>query len=231
LKKSKETGIVIPAFNVAGKIGYVLSQVVKYVPPENVIVVDDGSIDGTFEVASAYSVRVIRHEKNLGKGMALQNGFQFALSQNLQTIFTLDGDGQHDPKEIPHFLEILEQGQYDVVIGKRPFRIGEMPLDRILSNRLSSTIVSIFIGKWIPDSQCGYRVYRRKVLESLRPISRRFEIEAEMVMLALKHGFRIGWCPIANRYGGTKSHIHRISDTVRFLRMLGRTIVRKSIGA
>lgn len=219
---------MIPALNVAGKIRFVLSHVIKYVPPENVIVVDDGSTDGTFQVASAYPVRVIRHEKNLGKGMALRKGVAFALSQNFQNIFTLDGDGQHDPKEIPRFLEVLEKGPYDVVIGKRPFRIGEMPLDRIFSNRLSSTIVSMLMGTWIPDAQCGYRVYRRKVLETIRPTSKRYEIEAEMVMLALQKGFRIGWCSIANRYGEAKSHIHRIPDTVRFVEMIFKTFNKKS---
>lgn len=228
MKKVNETGVVIPALNVAGEIGFVLSQVINYFSPEKVIVVDDGSTDDTFQVASAYSVQVIRHEKNLGKGMALQKGFRFALSQNLHHIFTLDGDGQHDPKEIPHFLEVLERGEYDLVIGKRSFRIGEMPLDRILSNRLSSTIVSMLTRTWIPDSQCGYRVYQRKVLESLRPTSQRYEIEAEMVILALQKGFRIGWCPIKNRYGGSRSHIHRIGDTVRFLWMLFNIFNKKS---
>ena len=215
-------GLVIPAYNVAGQIGDVLSQSLKWIPRNNVCVVDDGSSDATRDKAETFGVRVMRHPANRGKGEALKTGFRACLSGPVSKVFTVDGDGQHDPSRLPDFLKAASAGGCDIVVGMRPFRMKQMPLDRIFSNRTSSLITSLAAGRRIIDSQCGFRLYGRKVLESVHPLTHRYEMETEMLILASRMGFTIGWCPVKNRYAGQASHIRRLQDTVRFIRLILR---------
>jgi glycosyltransferase involved in cell wall biosynthesis len=218
----RNIALVIPAYNVAGRIGDVLSQVLEWIPRKSVCVVDDGSSDATREKAEPFGIRFLRHPANRGKGEALKTGFRACLSTAADAVFTLDGDGQHDPARIPDFLEVASLTGCDVVVGKRPFRLGEMPPDRIFSNRTSSLITSLAAGRMIADSQCGFRLYGRAVLESMRAVTSRYEMETEMLIRASRMGFRIGWCPVQNRYAGQVSHIRRFQDTVRFVRLVSR---------
>jgi glycosyltransferase involved in cell wall biosynthesis len=220
----RHTHVVVPAYNVSDQLEGVLSHVLEYVPAKQVVVVDDGSTDGTAEAAAGMRPCLVRHGRNLGKGEALKSGFRFCLGKGAERVFTLDGDGQHDPGRIPAFLEILERTKSDLVVGMRRFRVGDMPFDRIFSNRTSSFIVSLVAGFRIFDSQCGYRLYRRSVLETVRPVTHRYETETEMLILARRGGFAIGWCPVESRYGGEPSHIHRMHDTVRFLKLISRFV-------
>jgi glycosyltransferase involved in cell wall biosynthesis len=218
------TFAVIPAYNVADRLESVLSQIKRFIPPDRIVVVDDGSSDGTGKQAERFGVRLISHSGNLGKGDALKTGLAFLLSAGADRVFTLDGDGQHDPDSMPHFIRELERTESDLVVGVRGFRPAEMPLDRILSNRLSSMVVSLAGGVRILDSQCGFRLYKRNVLEVLRPKSHRYETETEMLLLAVRRGFKVGWCPVETRYSGQKSHIRRLPDTIRFLKVIGRFV-------
>jgi glycosyltransferase involved in cell wall biosynthesis len=222
MMRFKHIGAVIPAYNAAGQIGDVLSQVLKWIPRNNVCVVDDGSADATLKAASPFGVRLLRHPENRGKGEALKTGFRACLSMNAEAVFTLDGDGQHDPSRIPDFMNVMAGTGCDAVVGMRPFRMKQMPPDRIFSNRTSSLITSLAAGRRIIDSQCGFRLYRRGILERVHPITRRYEMETEMLILASRMGFRIGWCQVENRYGGQVSHIRRFRDTVRFLKLISR---------
>ena len=218
----KQIGAVIPAYNTAGRIEDVLSQVLKWIPRNRVWVVDDGSEDSTMKKVLPYGVGFCRHPENRGKGEALKTGFRACLSANAEAVFTLDGDGQHDPSRIPEFLTVMDRTGCDAVVGMRPFSIGEMPPDRIFSNRTSSLITSLAAGRRIIDSQCGFRLYHRRLLERVHPITRRYEMETEMLILASRMGFKIGWCPVENRYAGQVSHIRRFHDTVRFLKLISR---------
>ena len=218
----RHTSAVIPAYNVCDQLGAVLSQVLDYLPRNRVCVVDDGSTDGTSGIAEKHRVTLVRHPVNLGKGEALKTGFKACLAESTDAVFTLDGDGQHDPRRLPDFLLTMEKTGCDLVVGTRPFKHGEMPPDRILSNQISSLIASLVAGSRIYDSQCGFRLYRRSVLEGVFPKSSRYEMETEMLVMAKRNGFRIGWCEVPNRYSGQKSHIRRIRDTIRFLRLMTR---------
>jgi glycosyltransferase involved in cell wall biosynthesis len=216
-------GVVIPAYNTSPWIGGVLKGVLRHIPPGRVWVVDDGSSDGTSGTARRFGVRVIRHSVNRGKGEALKTGFRAVLKAGCEAVITLDGDAQHDPDVIPEFIEAMAGTGSDAVLGIRPFRVGRMPLDRIFSNRMSSFLVSAMSGKWIPDSQCGYRMIKTRSLKALRLRTGHYETETEILISLLRKGCRIWFCPVpALRSAGSSSHIRRFRDTVRFLRLLAR---------
>ena len=217
-------GIVIPAYNVGDRLQNVLLKALAYIPKHNIYVVDDGSTDSTAEVADRQGVVLFRHKANKGKGEALKSGFQLVLEDNLDGVITLDADGQHDPDHIPDFIFFLEKTASDMVLGVRRFRIGEMPLDRFCSNLLSSLLVSTLAGKWIPDSQCGYRLIRSSVLKNIRLFSDHYELESELLIKAIRMGCRVSFCPITVRYGEAGSHIRRFRDTKRFCRMILKLI-------
>jgi glycosyltransferase involved in cell wall biosynthesis len=213
---------VIPAYNVATRLNDVLSKSTEYLPHDRIWVVDDGSRDGTSDVARSAGVRLIRHGTNRGKGAALKSGFRACLAAGAEAAVTLDGDGQHDPAFIPGFVQRLSDPVCDLVVGLRDLKWPGMPPDRVFSNRVSSMIASMAAGRGIRDSQCGYRLYRSEVLNRIHPVTDRYEMESEMLILAARNGFRIGWCPVRTVYNGQTSHIRRLRDTVRFLRVIGR---------
>ena len=224
-----EIGVVIPAYNVGNRIDHVLSNVLNHVPASHVIVVDDGSSDGTGHKAQKRGVAVLAHAENRGKGAALKSGFGEAVGRGLDGVITLDGDGQHAPDRIPGFIQQARETGDDLIVGCRPFSVGEMPLDRILSNRVSTALVSLLAGHPVKDSQCGYRFIRTRLLRSVRLKTNRYETETELLVKALRGGFKVGFCPVPVIYDGNPSHIKRGRDTLRFLRLyLNLVLHRKS---
>jgi glycosyltransferase involved in cell wall biosynthesis len=215
-------GIVIPAYNEEDRIDSVLSNVLRFIPKQRIYVVNDGSTDKTPGIAAQHAVQLIHHNSNRGKGEALKTGFQNAIQDGVEGIITLDGDGQHDPDSIPDFITMMKNTGCDMVLGVRHFRVGEMPLDRVFSNLVSSVTVSMVAGKRIPDSQCGYRMFRTARLKELSIISQRFEIETELAIRAVHNNWNIAFCPIPIKYGESKSYINRASDTYRFCRLIIR---------
>ena len=213
-------GIVIPAYNAGDEIRHVLLKTQAFIPSTRICVVDDGSTDDTANVAVSLGVMLLRHPKNCGKGNALKSGFRVALDKDWDGVITLDADGQHDPEAIPRFISIFTESECDIALGTRPFRVGEMPLDRICSNRLSSLIVSCVSKTWIPDSQCGYRLIKTEVLRHIDLESNHFETETELIINAARKGYTFSFCPVAARYDGTGSHIRRWNDTIRFCRLI-----------
>ncbi len=222
-----KVGIVIPGYNIGRQLRSVLSKCLHYVSRKHIYVIDDGSTDRTVEIAKEEKVVVHRHSSNLGKGSALKSGFQLALSDGLEGVITIDGDGQHDPDFIPSFLSVMQETGCDFVMGVRPFRICEMPADRILSNRLSSLIVSSIVGQRIYDSQCGFRLIRKNVIEDIALDTNHFETETELLVKSIRHGFRIGFCPIPVVHTAYKSRIRRLPDTVRFCRLICKLLKKQ----
>ncbi len=179
---------LIPAWNEAERIGPVLEGVRAYLP---LLVVDDGSSDATADVAEAAGATVVRHASNLGKGAALRTGFHWALEHGYEAVLTLDGDGQHDPADIPKFLAAYRAGAGDLIIGRRDFRA--MPFPRRYTNPLGSWLLSRALGQRIPDNQSGYRLYTRRLIQALQPRATGFELEVEVITQAVCGGFRLGW--------------------------------------
>jgi glycosyltransferase involved in cell wall biosynthesis len=216
----KNIGVIIPAFNAGGTVGAVIAGVAKYISRENIIIVDDGSSDTTASVAASFDARVVRHTVNKGKGAALQTGFDFLLQTTLDAVITLDADLQHPPDFIPQFTGLYSPGEFDIIIGSRLHNRKGMPFHRVLSNTITTFLVSARTGKKIADSQSGYRLIDRKVLEAVRLKSSGFEAETEFIIKAAALGFRFGSVPIRTIYAGEKSHMTNFATTVNFVKVL-----------
>jgi len=212
--------VVIPARDAEATLGAVVRGMKKALPEATVLVVDDGSTDATSEAARDAGADVIRHEVNRGKGAALQTGFDEASRRGVESVITLDADGQHDPACAPGLLGALDAS--DVVIGSRDRDRAGMPWIRRATNSVMTSIVSGLAGTKIEDTQSGYRAIRSEVLAAVRPGSFRFEYESEFLIEAGRKGFRIGSVPIPTLYNAPRSHIDPFRDTVRFIRLLFR---------
>jgi len=211
---------IIPAYCEARFIADVVRRVMQYV--ESVLVVDDGSPDATAAESVNAGANVIRHPTNLGKGAALKTGLAYAISTGAQYFLFLDGDGQHDPADIPGFLDAINGSGFDLVVGNRMLNLESMPLIRRWTNQVMSWQIGRICKMPIPDSQCGFRLARKALLPVLMAPSDRFEFETESIILATRHGFRLGFVPIRTIYTGQNSKIHPLQDTIRYLRLINR---------
>lgn len=213
--------IVIPAYNAGATIGVLLERLRSVVPREMIIVVDDGSTDATAAVARSAGVAVVSHPANRGKGAALSTGFEVALAvPGLDCVLSLDADLQHAPEEIPSLLEARRSTGAHIVIGARERRSSPMPFARRISNALTSFLVSARTGTTIPDSQSGFRLIGREVLEHVHVRSSGYEAETELLLKAVRSGFRVASVPVPAIYGGEKSHMTHWHTTVRFVQVL-----------
>jgi glycosyltransferase involved in cell wall biosynthesis len=209
---------VIPAYNEGRVIERVVGAACQFMP---VIVIDDGSDDQTGERARSAGATVIRHTVNQGKGAALRTGFAWAIERDLDAVVTIDADAQHNPAEIPKFLAVYRASGADLIIGQRDF--SKMPFPRRYSNPFGSWLLSKVLAEPIPDNQCGYRLYGRRLLEILDHQTVGFEFEVEVIGAALKHDLSIAWVKIETIYhGDTRSYFHPIRDSARFLRTVWR---------
>ena len=207
---------LIPAWNEASRLGPVVEAAGEHLP---VLVVDDGSDDETAAVAEAAGSTVLRHDENLGKGVALMTGFDRALSHGYDAVVTLDADGQHDPGDIPKFLRAYRTGRWDLIIGQRDF--SKMPFPRGYTNPFGSWLLSVILGQPIPDNQSGFRLHDRRLLDVLDLTRTGFELEVEVIIQAICRGMRIGWVEIRTIYDtGKKSYFHPLKDSARFLGMV-----------
>jgi glycosyltransferase involved in cell wall biosynthesis len=213
---------VIPAYNPGPAVIDVAFRASLHLAPERVLVVNDGSTDGSLAHARARGVRVIDHPVNRGKGAALATGFAAALAEGASGVLTLDADGQHDPDWIPGFLEAA--AGMDIVIGSRMRDPGTMPWLRVAVNRFTSRVVSGLSGIRVTDSQSGFRWIAAPVLRAVRLESERFDAESEILIKAARLGFRVGEIPMPAVYGAEVSKIHPFRDTLRFFRLVGRSL-------
>jgi glycosyltransferase involved in cell wall biosynthesis len=218
------TLVVIPCKNVEATIGPLVTRIRRVDAALDVLVVDDGSTDGTGRAALEAGATVLRHETNRGKGAALRTGFDHAVARGYEALITMDGDLQHDPAAIPAFLTALEAGAGDIVIGTRMRAVGEMPRIRIWTNRTTSRVVSRLAGQRVPDSQSGYRIMKTSVVKDLPLVTSRYDTESEILIRAARRGARIASIPIESIYGSGVSHINPVIDTLRFLRLVVRSL-------
>jgi glycosyltransferase involved in cell wall biosynthesis len=191
---------------------------------DRVLVVDDGSGDRTSEEAKAAQVEVLRHEKNAGKGAAIKTGLRALLSHGgIEFILILDGDGQHLPEEISHFLEAANRSAAPFIVGNRMENVRTMPFVRKCTNRYMSWTISRVIGQRVPDSQCGFRMFHRSLAtEFLGTESAAFDFETEMLAIAARLGCSIASAPVTTIYGEEVSKIHPLRDTMKFFKLLQR---------
>lgn len=210
---------LIPAYNEAARLAPVVRAAAAQLP---VLVVDDGSTDDTAAIPEQAGAQVLRQPYNQGKGAALRAGFRQSLAQDYQAVITLDADGQHDPLEIPAFLQAYESGAADLIIGSRDF--SRMPLIRRLANWLGRVSFSWALGQPVQDNQSGYRLISRRLMaELLESQESGFEFEVEMIVICVRQGMRLEWVPIRTIYAGETSHINPWLHTRNFIRLLLRT--------
>ncbi len=213
---------VIPAYNEARAIRAVVGAAVDNA--DAVVVVDDGSSDGTGQAAEAAGALVITHEVNLGKGQALATGIAWAVENGFDAAVTLDADGQHDPSQIPRFVDRFRTTGADIVLGTRMYNRGNMPLVRALTNLVTSIVISCIAGQRITDSQSGYRLLKCATVGALPVTGARFDAESEILVKAARAGLTIREVPISAIYRGEASSINAFRDTCRFIFLALRLI-------
>lgn len=209
-----------PAYNEVGHIAQVVHRAGQYLP---VLVVDDGSRDGTVEAAQAAGAQhVVRLSPNQGKGAALRAGFRYALEAGCNAVLTLDSDGQHDPADIPAFLQMQEEQPADLIIGERDF--SQIPPIRRLANTIGRISFSWALGQPVCDNQSGYRLISRRLMEHLLASQETgFEFEVEMIVTAVRLGYTIRGVPIHTIYADERSHIRPLDHILGFMRILAKT--------
>ena len=214
--------VVIPAYNEEKTISEVLEKTVQVMEsmkaPYEIIVVDDGSTDKTREIASKYKVAVLSNGKNRGKGYALRKGFKHARGQ---IIITLDSDGSHDPKEIPKLIEPLYNG-IDIATGSRFINNKEVTTKlNKLGNKIINAIIMTLTGKYITDSQTGFRAIKRKVLQKINLKAQGYEIETEITVKGLKNGFKYIEIPInCKKRIHSHSKLRILQDGIKILKSI-----------
>lgn len=209
--------VVIPALNAAARLSPVVTGCLEQGYEGRTIVVDDGSSDGTADVARIAGARVVRHPHNRGKGEALRTGFELACSERAVAVVTLDADGQHLPSEIPGLIRTWKDSSADLVIGSRDHLFSEMVRRRRLANRFSARMISIFAGVRVSDSQSGFRLYSRRFIHGIDFESSGFAAESEMIVIGGRRGMAIEETPIRLGFvdGVSTSHYRPLLDTLR----------------
>lgn len=188
---------IIPAYNEARYLERVLEKARAVTP--NILVVDDGSTDGTGEIARRTGATVLRHRVNLGKGAAMKTGCEYAFGRlHADAVVFLDADDQHDPEDLPQFIEPLQAGA-EMVFGCRVFD-ASMPRVRLLGNRLASYLLWMFFGTYIPDVPSGYKSFTRAAYDRLRWNATGYEVETEIAARVAQTGIRFVTHPIKTIY-------------------------------
>jgi len=215
--------VVIPCYNAGGRIRHVAASALALV--DHVIVVDDGSTDGSPASVAGLGVEVIRFPDNRGKGHAMLAGFRAGLVHpEVDCAAIMDADGQHDPAELPKLYEVFRKRSTDLVIGSRDFKGSQVPWRSRLGNTLTILFTAFLLGKRVPDTQSGYRIHSRRLLESLITTlpGGRYETEMEILAQAIREGARIEAVPIQTIYeeGNPSSHFRKAQDSFRIYRTL-----------
>ena len=195
--------IVIPAFNEATSIGRVLRAVKPY--GWQVVVIDDGSTDGTSQEALMGQAHVCRHMVNLGQGAALQTGIQYALRRGAKLVVTYDADDQHRAEDVPDLLRALTDGGYDVALGTRfakPESVTSIPPSRRLLLRLATLYTRWTVGVSVTDTHNGLRAFTADAARKLKIVHNRMSHATEILCQVRAHGMRYIEVPVCIRYTG-----------------------------
>jgi glycosyltransferase involved in cell wall biosynthesis len=206
--------VVIPCHNEEHSIAGLVQAVRRQLP--TVIVVDDGSTDGTAARATEAGAQVVQQTPGRGKGAALKAGVAAALARNCAWVMTMDGDGQHRPEDAPAFLLCAEKTGAPLVIGNRMHNAMAIPWLRRAVNRWMSRRISVRAGRNLPDSQCGFRLINLKTWTALNLETDHFEIESEVLLASIRAGYPVEFVPIQVVPKGRHSHIRPFQDTWRW---------------
>jgi glycosyltransferase involved in cell wall biosynthesis len=209
----RSAAVAIPAYQAVARVGEVARRSLAVLP--EVLVVDDGSTDGTAEAAREAGARVVSHPVNRGKGRALATAFADLFGRGFEAVVTVDADGQHLPEQIPVLLDAAADA--DLVVGARDHLFADMSAVRRTSNRLSSRVISAVAAGPLADVQSGFRLYRRRLIEAVGFLELRFEAESAVVVCAARRGFRVVAVAVELGFadGRTTSHYRPLTDSLR----------------
>lgn len=199
MNEKEKIWIAIAAYNEEKVIAEVVREI-KKAGFSNIIVVDDGSADKTFETARNAGARAFRHRLNRGKGAATKTAIEAAKLLGAEIIVTMDGDGQHDPEDIKNLVLPIEKGQFDVVLGTRLKDPRGMPFHKIIANYVGNFCTWYLYGLWVTDSQSGFRAYSRRAACLIDTRADRYEYDSEVIREIRKRRLKFTEVPITVRY-------------------------------
>jgi len=214
MTKKPKIIVILPAFNAEKTLKQTVADIPKEIVSE-IILVDDGSRDGTAGLAKKIGLTVFEHEKNKGYGANQKTCYRMALERGADIIAMLHPDYQYDPKLLKYLIGLIEDGYFDLMLGsrirsRREALAGGMPLYKYLSNRLLTIWENFASGYNLSEWHSGMRVYRREVLEKINFLgnSDDFSFDSQMLFQALERGYRIGEIPVPVRYFPEASSIN-----------------------
>lgn len=224
------TAILIPAHNEVLTIGEIVRA--ARAQADHVIVIDDGSTDGTLDQLAGLDIEIIRHEKNAGKGRRLVEGLQHAFDQGVDRVITLDADGQHNPEDIRAFIDCAAKNLEALILGDRSAQMHKIPRKRALAIRFGNFFIGWACIQRIGDAQCGMRLYPARLWRDVHiPPDQidRFMFETAVLLHAAKAGFRFVAVPIDARYSGfvhRPSHFAPVGDFIQLFGLVAKFLVR-----
>lgn len=212
------TLIVIPCYN----HGSLCNELISEINNKDILIVDDGSDIPFIPEQSNNNITLLKNDINKGKGYSIKEGAKHAIKSGYNRIIVIDADMQHDSTKIDDFINI--DFKYDFVYGKRNFN-KNMPLLRIISNILTSTIISLLCNKSIKDSQCGYRLYNTNLFNNLDSLENGYHFESEILLKKINSKSNITYINIPTIYNGSDSHIRNFHDTYKFIKLILRNLL------
>jgi len=216
-----QTVAVIPAYHDEKHIGDIVRRTGQQL--DHVLVIDDGSNDGTAQSAREAGAKVIVHNQNRGKGEAIKTGLRHCLAREVTWLILLDSDGQHLPEEIERFLSAAASATQPMLfVGNRMDNASAMPFIRRVVNRYMSRRISHLCGQRIPDTQCGFRMLHQQLIPELLGGGDRFDYDTEVLIIASRKRYRIEPVPITTVYSDQVSNIHPVRDAFRFFKLMWR---------
>ncbi len=214
-----DISVLIPAYNAEDSLERLLPELLRFIHREQILVCDDGSSDKTSDTAKKHGVNQSRWDINRGKGYALAKGFEILVSKGYRWVLTMDADLQHSVSDIRGFVDASETyPDTGIIIGARRFSPVVMPPARIVSNVLTSSLLSCILLKRVRDSQSGFRLYSAEVIMDTDTESYGFDMETEMIMRAVYKGFSLKFIDIQTLYCSVSSYISHFRDTIRWCR-------------
>jgi len=221
------TVIVIPVYNEAKAVGQVIKDVRAH-GFQHIIVVDDGSRDESWCVASAHDALVLRLKVNRGKGAAVKTGIMAANLLDADIVVTMDGDGQHDPADIKPLITPILEGKSDVVLGSRLLQREEMPKVKVIANSIGNFFTWMFYGLLVSDSQSGFRAYSRYAALIIDTKADKYEYDSKVIREIKNNRLRFTEVPVHTRYTeyskGKKTKQGFLNGLITLYRMIWKMV-------
>jgi glycosyltransferase involved in cell wall biosynthesis len=214
---------VVPALNEEANVGGVIDELRALDPGMEVVVIDDGSVDATAAVAAEHGAHVVRLPFNLGIGGAVQTGYRYAFEHGFDVAMQVDGDGQHDPAQLPLILGPLLDGEADMVVGSRFAGAGayRSTATRRIGIRIFARVVSAVVGQRLTDTTSGFRAVNRKGIALFAADYPHDYPEVEATVMCVKHKLRLKEVPVAMRErGGGRSSITALASIYYMAKVL-----------